>query len=119
MLNEVLETTKYVVNNAKHVKINYNKADTLINELLQHENVHYLTKVPYEIYNMDTKDIVNFLLIYDSINFSFWGNPKWTIDVNGKKLDGSMALLHCIFNLFIGHNSTHVYRELENDFKRI
>lgn len=25
---------------------------------------------------MSTKDIINFLFIYDSMNFSFWGNPK-------------------------------------------
>ncbi len=56
---------KFVVNNAKHIKINYNKANELIEELLNFDNVHYLTKVPYAVYDMSTKDIVNFLLIYD------------------------------------------------------
>lgn len=113
ILNKVLETSKYVVDNAVHVKINYDKANELINELLDFDNVHYLTKVSYSIYDMSTKDIVNFLLIYDSINFSFWGNPKWTIDANGINLDGSIALLHCIFNLFNGRDSTDVYQQLE------
>ncbi len=113
ILNKVLETSKYVVDNAVHVKINYDKANELINELLDFDNVHYLTKVSYPIYDMSTKDIVNFLLIYDSINFSFWGNPKWTIDANRISLDGSIALLHCIFNLFNGRDSTDVYQQLE------
>lgn len=123
MLDKVLETNKFVVDNAKHVRINYDKANKLIDELLKFENVHYLTKVPYGIYNMNTRDIINFLLIYDAIDFSFWGNPKWTIDVNGKNLDGGIALLHCIFNLFNGRNSIEVYYQLENmtleDFKDI
>ena len=123
MLDKVLETNKFVVDNAKHVRINYDKATQLIDELLNFENVHYLTKVPYGIYNMNTRDIINFLLIYDAIDFSFWGNPKWTIDANGKNLDGGIALLHCIFNLFNGRNSIEVYYQLENmtleDFKDI
>ena len=123
MLNKVLETSRFVVNNAKHVKINYDKANQLIDELLKFDNVHYLTKVPYGVYDMSTRDIVNFLLIYDSIDFSFWGNPKWTIDVNGKNLDGGIALLHCIFNLFNGRDSIEVYQQLENmsleEFKEI
>lgn len=123
MLNKVLKTIRFVVDNAKHVKINYDKANQLIDELLRFDNVHYLTKVPYGVYDMNTRDIINFLLIYDSIDFSFWGNPKWTIDANGKDLDGGIALLHCIFNLFNGRDSIEVYQQLENmsldEFKEI
>lgn len=123
MLDKILETNKFVVDNAKYVKINYSKIGELINELLEFENVHYLTNFPYPIYDMNTKDIINFLLIYNSIDFSFWGNPKWTIEVNEKKLDGGIALLHCIFNLFNGRDSSEVYRQLENmtidDFRKI
>ena len=123
MLDKVLETSKFVVDNAKHVKINYDKANELIDELLKFDNVHYLTKVPYGVYDMSTRDIINFLLIYDSIDFSFWSNPKWTINVNGKDLDGGIALLHCIFNMFDGRDSLEVYKQLKNmtleDFKEI
>lgn len=123
MLDKVLETCRFVVNNSKHVKINYDKANELINELLKFDNVHYLTKVPYGVYDMSTRDIVNFLLIYDSIDFSFWGSPKWTIDANGKDLDGGIALLHCMFNLFKGQDSVEVYQQLEHmtleEFKQI
>lgn len=114
MLDKVLETSKFVVDNAKQVTINYDKVNGLIDKLLEFNNVHYLTKVPYPIYDMETCDIVNFLLIYDSIDFSFWGNPKWTIDINSNKLDGGIALLHCIYNLFEGRSSLDVYKEIEN-----
>lgn len=114
MLDKVLETCKFVVDNAKYVNINYDKVNELIEELLKFNNVHYLTKVPYPIYDMNTRDIVNFLLIYDSINFSFWGEPKWTINVNEQHLDGGIALLHCVFNLFNNRDSRLVYKEIEN-----
>lgn len=34
MLNEVMETSRFVVNHAKHVNINYEKINDLIDELL-------------------------------------------------------------------------------------
>jgi Protein of unknown function (DUF2419). len=115
MLNKILETNKFVVDSAKHVKINYQKADDLINELLAFDNIHYLTKAPYDVYGMDTKDIINFLLIYDSIDFSFWGEPKWTITTRGgKTLDGGIALLHCLFNWFCNQDITSIFQKLEN-----
>jgi len=123
MLNKVLDTCKYVQENTKHVTINYDKTNELIEELYNFNNIHYLTKVPYKIYDMDTKDIVNFLLIYDSIDFSFWGEPKWTIDNNGKKLDGGIALLDCMFNLFNKNDSVEIYKKIEKltleQFKQI
>ena len=67
----VIKMLDKVLDNTKHVRINYDKANELISELLDFDNVHYLIKVPYDIYGMSTKDIVNFLLIYDAIDFSF------------------------------------------------
>lgn len=123
MLGKVLDSCQYVVENATHVKINYNKANDLIEDLLKFDNVPFLTKVPYDVYGMNIKEIVNFLLIYDAIDFSFWGNPKWTIIADDKELDGGIALLHIIFNLFDGRNSEDVYHELENmsfaEFERL
>lgn len=114
MLDKILGTSEFVICNAKHVEIVYDKANESIEALLGFDNVHYLAKVPYAIYDMDIRDIVNFLLIYDSIDFSFWGSPKWTIDVNGKKLDGGIALLHCVFGWFEGRDSVDVFADLEN-----
>ena len=38
------------------------------------------------------------MLIFDSINYCFWGQPKWTIEtVEGKK-DGSDALLYALLD---------------------
>lgn len=111
MLDKVLDTSKYVVENSKHVSIDYNNITNLIDELYNFNNVHYLSKVKYPIYDMDIKDLINFLLIYDSIDFSFWGNPKWE---NENGLDGGIGLLDCIFNLFKDKDSTKVIKYLSN-----
>ena len=44
--------------------------------------------------DLDITTIVNFLLLYQSIGFSFWGNPKWEINTEQGNLDGSIALMY-------------------------
>jgi hypothetical protein len=41
-----------------------------------------------------TERTVNWLLLLDTLNFSFWGDPgdRWEIDVNGRTLSGYWAL---------------------------
>ena len=51
---------------------------------------------PYNLLELDIETIVNFLLIFESIDYSFWGQPKWEINtVEGIK-DGSDALLYAM-----------------------
>lgn len=122
-LNKILPTCQFVSQNAKHVQINYSKIDTIKEQLLNFHQEHYLTKVPYPLFEMPTQDFINFLLIYNSLDFSFWGNPKWTITANDKNIDGSIALLHCLFEVFSNRDSKYVYQELESmsltDFSQI
>lgn len=121
MLNQILKSCEFVTSQAKHVRINYEAAKNLSSKLLDYNFIHNLTKIPYDIYAMPTRDIINFLLIYQSIDFSFWGNPKWTITKDNKNIDGGTALIHIIFNLFHNHDSKKVYQDLANmtldDFK--
>src|SRR5207237_2033902 len=34
----------------------------------------------------------NYILLLDALNFSFWGKPRWTIEVGGERLGGYWAL---------------------------
>lgn len=34
----------------------------------------------------------NWLLVLDALNFSFWGEPRWRVEVGGERLDGYHAL---------------------------
>lgn len=113
LLNKVLDSSEFVVDRAKHVGIDYDKISGLTADLSEFKYVHYLTKVRYPVYEMGIRNLVNFLLIFDAINFSFWGEPKWTIETDGKILDGGMALLHCVFSLFDDYNGPEIFRKIE------
>ena len=68
---------------------------------------------------MGIEKIVNFLLIFESIGFSFWGNPKWTIDLNGNSKDGSDALLYLMINYVKNNNSTDFSNITFYEFRNI
>lgn len=76
MIDEVLKSCKFVVNNSKHVTINYNNIDNILDKFNNISLEHYFTKLNIPIMNEYIEDIVNLLLIYDSVCYSFWGEPK-------------------------------------------
>lgn len=72
---------------------------------------HWLSSSPFGLLELPVETIINFLLIYESIDFSFWGSPKWSIETTSGKLDGSIALLYALLN--------YVKKEKTTDFSNI
>jgi len=103
-INKIENSYKYVVENSKYVKINYKKADELIAKLDKNKITYWLDSNPYNILDMTTEEIINFLLIYHTIgDYCFWGNPKWTINTDIGELDGSFAIMYITLNYFKEH----------------
>ena len=94
MLDNILESCYYVVNNSKHVIIDYKKLDTFIESMNLEQIKHWLSNNPYNLFSLDIVSIINLMLLFDSIDYCFWGNPKWCIDTELGKKDGSDALLY-------------------------
>lgn len=105
MLLRILESSKLVSENSKHVKINYAKLDEIIQCLDNLKITHWLDSNPFNILGMNYKDIINFLLIYHTIgDYCFWGEPKWTIKTCNGNLDGSYAMMYLVLNRMSENN---------------
>lgn len=100
MFKKITESCKYVMNNSKYVKINYDKLDDFINNIEWSNIKNWLTYNPSNILDMDIKSIINFLLYFEAIDYSFWGSPKWCVDTEEENKDGSDALLYCMLKYF-------------------
>ncbi len=99
-LEEVINTSKYVVNKAKHVKIKEEELSKLINNWNYEEPIHWLCSNPFGLLDKNIEEIVNFLLILGSIDCSFWGSPKWTITTEeNENIDGAFALIYALSKL--------------------
>lgn len=99
-LEKVLDTCSYVYENSKHVRIDINKVKVLAKDnRFNEKTAHWLSSNPYGILDLDVEDIINFLVIYDSIDCSFWGDPKWTIKTAKGDIDGAIALMYALQKL--------------------
>lgn len=98
MLEKIKMSCDYVATNSKYVSINYEKLDEYIKTIDCEKIKFWLSSNPYNLFDMDIEKIINFMLIFDSIDYCFWGQPKWTIETIDGKKDGSDALLYALLN---------------------
>ncbi len=96
-LNNIVESCKMVNSLSKHVKINYEKINKMIEQISLSTDSYWMACNPYNILKMKFREVIKFLLIYHSIgDFCLWGSPKWEIDTEDGKLDGTYAILYLI-----------------------
>ena len=119
MLENIIICCNYVSKNSKHVTINEEKLNLFVENIKDIKMNHWLSSSPFGLLDLSDETIINFLLIYESINFSFWGEPKWTIDTNIGKLDGSIALLYVLLQYVKESKSTDFSNISKKDFLKI
>lgn len=95
-MNKILESTKYVVENSENVKINREKISEFCKNIDHTHVKHWLKEAPFKISNLNDIEKLNFLLIFNSISFSYWGEPKWTIAYNEQKIDGAYGMIQAL-----------------------
>ena len=100
MLNNILDSSKYVSDNSKYVSVNYEVLNEIISTSNFNDLKHWLNSYPFNVLDMTVDDLVVFLLVYHSICFSTWGNPKWKIDTDYGVLDGSFAIMYLLLNKY-------------------
>ncbi len=90
----IIDTAKYVTSNAKHVIINYDRIDEIIGSGITTGKYWGESNI-FGFLDLSIDKIVNFMLLYQSIGFCFWGEPKWTITTkDNENYDGSAALMY-------------------------
>ena len=94
MLDNILNSCYYAADNSKHVIIDYKKLNLFIESIDCKSLKHWLSNNPYNLFDLDIASIINLMLLFESIDYSFWGNPKWNVDTEFGKKDGSDALLY-------------------------
>ena len=105
MLNKILKTCNEVSKNSKHVHINEHAISETIKKLKSIKIEHWLSSNPYNILDLEIEDLINFFIVYSSIDYSFWGDPKWTIKTKDSEEDGAFALIYVLLELrnYKGH----------------
>ena len=98
MFNEIIESNKYVIENAKFIQINKKEIEKFANQIKDVNIQNWLYNSPYKLLDENIENIITFLLYFEAIDFSFWGTPKWQIETSNGKEDGSMALMYAMLS---------------------
>jgi len=85
-MNPILEEIKFVVDNSKGVKINTLEIEKITKNFFKRSWGDILS-VP-----LGKKQKIAFNFILASLNFSYWGDPKWEIEYENKRLGGSKGM---------------------------
>lgn len=119
MLNKIISSTEYVMKNSKHVKINYDKLNDFIKNIKCDDLRNWLLYNPYNLLDLNIEEIINFLLIFEAIDYSFWGDPKWTIKTESGLKDGSDALLYAMLKYAKENGTTDLINLTFDEFKKM
>ena len=118
ILSKINSSTKYVSENSRYVKINYERLNKIIDKLDISKIKYWLDSNPYGLLDLSCEEIIDFLLIYHTIgDYCFWGDPKWEIKTqDGKIIDGSYAMLYLLMTRYKEEKSFDMSKEEFKEF---
>ena len=94
---KILNSIKYVVDNSKDVKINFNNIDKVTDLLKENKKVPWLNNDFLDLENFTIEQILMYLILCESLNFCFWDfDVKWKIEYKGEWYSGSYGLFYAI-----------------------
>lgn len=95
-MNKILVSTKKIVDNSQHVKINQDKIELFIENYEKPEEFSLFTG-DFSLDRLNDIEKINFLVLYNALNFCYWGDPKWQIEYKGKSYDGAYGMIAAMF----------------------
>lgn len=92
-MSQVLKTTQKVVAQSEHVSINEEALKKWSNDFRPDHVNHWLNEAPFDIRTLSTRERLHYLLVFNSISFSYWADQKWKIDYRGQRIDGAYGMI--------------------------
>lgn len=95
-MNAILASVRPVIQRSQHVHINQRAIteflSTVINKDFNDSEFHDETILK----GASEEQQIAFTVLYNSLNFCYWGEPKWTVAINGPRFDGSAGMLRAL-----------------------
>jgi Queuosine salvage protein len=88
---DVLKTTAQVVTKMRHVRISRPRIESVARVLAVRPLPVPAWNHEYHFFDGSERTLI-YLFLLDALNFCFWGEPRWTVEYQGKSLNGYWAL---------------------------
>lgn len=92
MKEMILQSVHPVIESLEHVWIDENRLRSIGRSLDASITVLPTWSDPI-IYLFDDAGVIPYLLLFNTINFAFWGRDKWRMEYGGEILDGAYGLM--------------------------
>jgi len=92
-MNRILDTTRFVLDQAQSVKINRDKIDAFCSTFTHEHKKHWWKASPRDLSTLSEDQRLHFLFLFNALSFCYWGEPKWTVELDSQKFDGSWAMI--------------------------
>ncbi len=96
-MNPVLEGIKYVAERSKQVNIDTTKLKEVSSNFSEKDIKPWTDMAPFTRPKLNDEDSIAYNLVFCSINVCYWGDPKWTIEYQDKKLDGAWGQMAALY----------------------
>lgn len=94
-MNRVLKTVEKVAGSSKHVSIDHDNLNTFADSITTRE-LEGIQPLFEKDSGLSLEQSIAFGFVYNAINFSYWGEPKWAFTVNGEDKGGGIGMLHAL-----------------------
>lgn len=95
-MNQVLSSVKVAIGKSRNVHIN----SSAITEFLKSVSDSDFNDSEFQdetiLRDASEEQQIAFSVLYNSINFCYWGEPKWTVTIKESKFDGSAGMLRAL-----------------------
>ncbi len=96
-VDQILDSIKYVIQKADYIKINYDKLSKFVKNFKSVNKFSWVFETPFKIHNLSDNEKLMLMVIFNSISFSYWGDPYWNVNYKGNHTRGSWSLIASIF----------------------
>lgn len=79
-----------------HVGVDTGKVLDFVRSFDKNKLNHWLSISPFDLHQLNEIKKMGFLFVLNSISFSYWGTPKWTVEYHGKEYDGAQGMMACL-----------------------
>ncbi len=111
-MNKILQSIRPVVEYAQHVRINFSALETFCSTFQGLSEIKPFFVSP----SLTADQRMQLSLVYNAVNFCYWGDPKWTVEYQGKRTGGAYGMKACFLRaLEEGHSmlDTSYLRKLD------
>lgn len=88
----ILDDARWVTENSRHVRVDRQRLAQVCLKIDPARMTLPDWRVPVMPRWRDER-LVDFILLFNSINFCYWGEPKWTVILRGESYDGAFGMM--------------------------